>query len=331
MYTKNVIGIGAAALALMGALGCCDVTNDGTKCEPAPAVKTTGPALLSDTGTCFAAPPPVDRSKIGSCGEVRGDLVYNLGNGAISNSSAARLMGGFEKPRSVRVSGGVPAMCNPVPEKYYETLRRNAAGRPAPAAAPVASPAAPAPVAARPADSSPWEPGVAAGGYCAPVVCPIPADSALVCKPGVGEGISDCFTLSDEELRAGPAVIVPGVTEVAPAEQPRAAVDNAAPAAPAVPTETSVAAGPADKYANVDKAEALAPPPELLEGTETAAATAPKAPTAFPVDTAVNNAERMPPVPHVTDMDEAVNAILTREQGYKTSSLPEVELPPSLN
>lgn len=354
MPIRQIIALGAAAASLSIFLGCCDTTGTGStvsvNCPPPPAVSVSSPGLLPEKATCDSG-LPIRSKSFPACGEVQGDLVYNLGAGALSNTSAVRLAGG-NAPRAIRVSGGVKGFCNPVPPRYYETLRRNAQGLKTP---PVAIPGLPAdmpksearpaaPIAAVPAPAAPaeidfdkaLEPGLAAGGYCAPVVCPVLPGSAEVCKPG--ENLSECFTLTEEELNAGPAPFVPasavtlpvppaGVTEVAPQAAAPAPVKTPD-AEPTVAVRKQPEAPALDKYLNVSKLEALAPPSDLDREAEKLAdkTTEAKQETAEPA-VAV---PPLPPVPQLTDIDASLEDALSGKD-YSASSLPEVELPPELN
>lgn len=308
MRSRNTLTAIIAAVTLFCVSGCCETTNTATT-----TAVNGQPALLGSSTAC--PPPPAPRTRgVPACGEVKGDLVYNLGCGAISNSSAVRLSGGVEKPNQIRIQGGVNGRCNPLPDKYLEQLKRNALKTPAPAPAAAPAPAVTQAPVAPPAEQ-PWEPGVAGSGYCAPVACPIPADSALVCGPGA-DGISECFTLSEEQLRTGPELFVPSAAapaapvvepaRVEPAETPQVTIPPLS-SAP-VPTEVVEVA------AVVEVIPAPMPAPEATEA---------KAP-------ATSKYDHIPPVPEVTDMDRAAEAILASDRG-EGAALPEVQLPPSLN
>lgn len=321
MRTSKVLGFGLAALAMVAAPGCCE--TDG-KCPPSTAARPAVgmPALLSSSTTC--PPPPVAKSLGGSCGEVRGDLVYNLGQGVISNSNAVRLAGGPE-PRATRVPGGVQGRCNPVPERYYQTLRNAPVAAPVATSAPAFGRVAVQSVPQAPALPAPesFEPGIAsADAWCAPVVCPVPIDSAAVCVPG--DNLSECFTLSEEQLQAGPSVMIPGGD-----------LNLEVPAAVPTPPEASIEkADPVttDKYGSMAAGEGL-PLPSVPEtaagGTADETAPVPAAPPTV-ADVPAPPVEGFPAVPELSDMEGAIGAmdsVLSRD----TSALPEVELPPKLN
>lgn len=334
MHSVKFLGFGLAGLALAGVLGCCDTSGGGgssTRCPvpPRPASIQDGcPPILKDSNVVLAPPiGSVKPAKAGPalCGEVRGDLVYNLGGGVISNSKAVLLAGGETGPRAMRVPGGVDARCNPVPDRYYETLKRNAANMPAPPPVFGAAKAVYTPAGSRP---DPWsEPGVASSGaWCAPVACPVHPGSLEVCKPG--ENVSECFTLSDEELRAGPTVLIPIAGSPLMSAAPSAPEKVAAPA-----VETTKKTTAPDKYNGIAaKAETPALPVPPVAAVEPVK---PEAPSAFPSggDSGLGDLGVMPPLPMVSDIDDAVGAmdsVLSRDD-RPASSLPSVELPPKLN
>lgn len=311
MRFRTCFAMMIAALALVYASGCCETQSN--------------PGFPGDSINCSPA-PRARRTRTSEC-EVRGDLVYNLGQGVISNSNAVRLAGGEKNPRGFCLPGGVTSRCtNPLPESCREYVRTDVSPNPArskaappvtvpfgcPPAAPTQSmppvPAAPAFTVepAAPQAVVPWEPGVAtSAGYCAPVACPVLPESAVVCAPGTN--LSECFTLSEEQLRAGPEVFVPASSVPAPAPAPEASAPAAADI-PGIPT-TGI--------------------PAADNGNETPQVTIPplsEAPTA-PAST---KAEPLLPVPEVTDRDQVMEAILAKD-GSENATVPTVELPPSLN
>ena len=331
MSIRNTFTMTMAAAALFCVSGCCETTN-------------SQPGL----GGSVNCPPPRPIRSARTCGEVKGDFVYNLGQGAISNSSAVRLSGGLDNPKGIRVPQSVGFRCpNPPPQSYFDAVRQNTAVPPAPAApaapvrqvtnacppsAAVCPPAAPVQVPAQPAapalplplSEEPWEPGVAGSGYCEPMVCPVPTDTAIVCGPG--ENMSECFTLSEDQLNTGPQVFTPRASaplDVAP-EAPVAVPP--APEVPAAPVETKEPELPAETPQVTIPPLSVAPEaaketmPEPLPAPESAVTEAP----------APAKAEHIPPVPEVTDMEQAAEAILARDNG-ENSAHPEVKMPPSLN
>ena len=279
MRYMNAIASTAAALALSAVMGCCEnnPTTGAVNCRQ-PETNVYQPLLLSDALNNCPPPPVAKPLPLQTRGEVQGALVYNLGQGAISNSNAVLLAGGATKVTPINVPGGVTGRCNPLPKEYLDILASNQSRLPAP-------------VPPLPASESPTAPELGSYdriGYCAPTICPVPADAALVCQPG--DNISDCFTLNEEELRSGPAIYNPVARTEAMPEEPTApsAVDTSdssktetAPEAPQVSSssETPTAPQPATevktavaapqttdavppvtgKYENVTTAEALEP------------------------------------------------------------------------
>lgn len=268
--------------------------------------------------------------------EVRGDLVYNLGGGAAANSSSVA-MSESSRPSRFRRYG---TACEPCP--------------------PAAKPAAPIP--AEPAASA-----APTAFDCAARQCGESSYSRLVCESS--EFMSACFTLTEEELNAGPEIYIPGVLSAE-------ALSGAAPAAidpPAKAVDTTEDEATDRSTAVADEPEATLEAPaaiasrpeavEAVESKETATALTPlptvdvygnvmsinavlssipklkaeqaKARAEMAADgeeemTAGIPAKLDPPVPSVTEME------IPEEQDViaasaKAEQFPMVELPPKLD
>lgn len=299
MRSRNKLAGILAAVALACASGCCDPAQTMV------VIPADGqPALLSESVSC---PPPVypEPAPIPGCsGEVQGELVYNLGMGVISNTDSVRLAGGMEKPRGIRLAGGVAARCtNPVPESYYAAVR---AGVPAPSPAPRRIPAATGTVApVAPENAVPWEPGIAASGYCPPLGCaPLP-ESSEVCPPG-----ANCFTLTDEQALAAPETIVPSAIET-----------PAVTTMPVVPTAESIPEIAIPTESGADKYEVVVP----SQGLRPEAGADSLRPAEIPaVPSTPGSLDKTPPL-------SGVNAPARQASAGEEAAHPEVKLPPSLN
>lgn len=369
MNTRKTIHVVVSALALLAVLGCCE--NQAERPSTRPVSKADIPPLLTESATCNYVMPesmPAPKPKsAGARGEVKGDLVFNLGQGVYSNSESVLLAGGAARARSEYIPGGIAGRCaNPLPEKYLQIL----------AAAPQPAPLSPAAPVVAPVDPV-LEPGAGSGFVVAgSFSCPVHPESAAVCRPV--DGLSACFTLTEEQLEAGPAVMVPGAVAALelpppapveiPVEAPAAVVAMPEPLPEPAPAQVQapVVANVTDKYEHITVTEALEPPklldapasaPKVEEKKEVATPAAVSNPVEVqtvpvampqvlpPPEELVREAsaeaaatddgikvmtEAMPPIPQVTDMDEAVDAILSRDTS-SVRELPSVELPPTLN
>lgn len=335
----HVFGTGLMTMALSLA-GCCP--TEGQTCPPAGPPKPPKPAkasicrpapaasaaragdcahltqagqagLLGDSGRTYA--PPIELpARCAPQGEVQGEVAYNLGQGVITNSCAVQLAGGARQATAIKVPGGVRNCCNPPPDRYYAAVAANRAPVPPAPAAPAAPATRVASVAAPAFPAAPAAEGTAAliANPPPPGICPVLTDSLGLCLPG--DNLGQCYTLPEGTETSGPELYRPA--DPAPVAQVAAPV--AAPAAPVAPPPAV-----AGKYAGVAATEIPAPPAEKAVPAKTAVV-------------AVRNGgasgaktESFPPVPEVTDMDAAVDALLSGDAG-KTSSLPSVELPPKL-
>lgn len=334
MRKEAVCLFALAAAALLFAGGCACVSNAPTpSSEP---LSKDGPALLADSGQFVAAEPKPCSPTKRAASEVRSELVYNLGGDVVANSLSITMAGGYDKPRPFERPGGVDYCCNPVPQRYFDTLEANRNKPVAIAVAPT-SPVVNVPPGYRVVSSS--------GGV---VAAPVVADEP---KVAAGPGLSDAFTLTEEELRRGPEIYYPRsgqlqvkvespVIETVPLPVETAKVEpvvvEAAPEMPKAPEADEVAAAPAPvapaPVAPPASVAPLAPPADLMTSV------APPLPSdtvpSFPTDkysapgTAMG--QTLPPIPTVADLDGAAEAMLSRD-GADTSSLPAVELPPKLN
>lgn len=322
--TKAFVG-GIAALAL-AASGCCATT--ATRADAGAMRKSTP---LAECGAVQASPERWE-IKTGSpairCGEVGGELVYNLGQGVTSNSRAVTLCGSSQ-PRALRLTCAPAAIAG-----------RNAVG-PCPTA--VCQPA--------PETTALSQSGGQLQGTCSTLpeeqaaLKPAAAPDALQLKtavamptapsPAVADTASAAVTVETVEVME----MVPAAAPAAPTE-PAAATAAAPATAPVKAPELTIIPARStilDKYNNVSKKDALTPPPNLVSSAPVAAPTEiPAPPPELLNPTAKQSAkEGFPPIPEVTDMDAAVDALLSRENTLRdtsgASSLPAVELPPNLN
>ncbi len=319
----TVLNLGFMALA-MTAAGCCPTTpTTDPACPPPRRARPAKPAradacgpitragdcshltqagqsqLLGETSRVYA-PPVEGQARPAPRGEVNGELVYNLGQNMIANSCSVVLVGETRPPTAMRVAGGVEGCCpNKPPERYYQAVRANQV--------PPRAPAAPAPAPAAAVSVAPLPGQARVEGTASLVanpppagICPVLTDSLGLCLPG--DGLGACYTLP--EGAGAPELYVP----------------SAAPA----PIAALPTSGAADKYCPTP-AEGIPPPP--VDVAKAPAAPMQPAPQA---SAPAGKAESFPPVPQVTDMDAAVDALLTRD-GAKAANLPEVQLPPKLN
>lgn len=199
-----------------------------------------------------------------------GAAYYDLGKGSVANSGSIRMLDGYATPRPTRLSGCVDNEC------FTKPLRKPVIGVPPASTAPCEPCAAPvaAPVAST----------------CSTGDCPVLPESAFLCNPI--DGVSDCFTRSEQELARDMVTFWnPGETKYGAVGEWKPSVPAAKPAEPAQAIDLPTVPGV----------------PELPQA---------KAKTAQP----------MPPVPQVDEMTTE----LAREAD-QASALPEVEMPPKLN
>lgn len=328
----------AGAFIFVNILGC----GGTARCRPVPPIKVAPPARVAE---CPPPPPakPVEPRPAEcpppppapSC-EVRGDLVYNLGGGVIANSSSVTMSG---SSRPARYRKYEPA-CEPCP--------------------PAARPATPVPAlpAAAPV-SAPYD--------CAAEQCGESPYTALVCESS--GFMSACFTLSEEELKAGPELYIPGVVasetlgaakqvEAEPvAEQAKKNAEDimsirppaAAAVEPEAAPEPSAAPAPAQPEAEVveakEAAAALAPLPVVdpygnVKSIDAALSSMPKLKTEqakalaeMPSEGEANAVVETPAKlePPVPAVAEMTEERTMAAKAESTEQLPMVELPPKLD
>lgn len=138
------------------------------------------------------------------------------------------------------------------------------------------------------APGSAFDAGLVSSSYCPPEICP-PAN-AIVCGPG--QNMSECFTLSENQLLNGPQILTPNASTSLAMGLDMA---SAAPAAPAAPLAIPPAGGQ-DKYG------ALAPAPQVEQPREVRR---PEVSMPAPI-----GGTTTPPVAGTSEIESALDAML---------------------